>query len=203
MGLPFKLRTTLALHTANSTTHTGSPYWFLFHCISHVSAGDYASLFGLKEKWDHLWQVHHGGLRRGFVPDLAAWQSATLLALCFHPKHLCYPGFWAHAHEQTQQSLRSEDYTEKSSDKFKWPEEISIHLGPVSSEPAVRERRRERSKGAHPRYDRCIRDESTAVNFVCLRVCGRASVFILQHLCGKNTEKSTSQVVGAVHCVLE
>lgn len=52
--------------------------------------------------------------------------------------------------EQTPQSLRSEDYTEKSSDKFKWPEEISIHLGPVSSKPAVRESGRERSKGLTP-----------------------------------------------------
>lgn len=70
-----------------------------------------------------------------------------------------------HAPEQTAQSLKSEDY-KKSSDKFKWPEEISIHLGPVSSKPAVREREGETERKANPSYDRCISDEWETVHFV-------------------------------------
>lgn len=66
-------------------------------------------------------------------------------------------------HQQPPSPPRSENYIEKSSDKFKWPEEISIHLGPVSSKPAVTQRE---IKRAWPRHDRCISDNTKTVNFV-------------------------------------
>lgn len=64
---------------------------------------------------------------------------------------------------------RSEDYTEKSSDEFKWPEEISIHLGPVSRKPAVRVRGRERSKELTPDMTDALETRAKQL-ILCVRV---------------------------------
>lgn len=73
------------------------------------------------------------------------------------------------ARSQTPVSPRS--YADKLSDKFKWPEEISIHLGPVSSQSAVGGWGPESSNRAEPSHDRCISNESVTVNSECSCVC--------------------------------
>lgn len=112
----------------------------------------------------------------GIPSDLASWQSATLLAMCFHPKHRTVSPRFLSTCTQTLQPLKSEDYTEKSSDKFKWPEEISIHLGPVSSKPAVRKRGRERSKGLTPDMTDALELRATQL-ILCVSVW--VSVFVI------------------------
>lgn len=99
--------------------------------------------------------------------DPAFWQPATLLVLRSHPKKKQTKK----RPSETPQSPRS--YADKLSDKFKWPEEISIHLGPVSSQWAVGGWRPEswKKRPNPPSHDRCISNQSVTLNSECACVC--------------------------------
>lgn len=137
---------------------------------------------------------------RGILSDLLAWQSVTLLTICFHPKHrTVLPRFestctWADTTVTKEWRLHREvkrqiQVARRNINSFRTSEQQSS---------CQRERERE-IKRAYPWYDRCIRDESKAVNFVCLSVC--MCVFILHRVFVE--EKSTSQVGRPIHFVLE
>lgn len=112
------------------------------------------------KKWNHLWQFH---LRRpswGILPDLAAWQSATLLVMCFHPKRRT--GFES-TRAQAAASVRKERRLHR---QVEW--QIQVARRNINSfwtsEQRTSCRGESEIKRANLWYDRCIR----RVKFVCL-----------------------------------
>lgn len=143
-----------------------------FHCCSWRKNEITFDRFIMEAFWRHFAWL--GGLT---VSDSISHVFSSKTQKCVTP------GLKAHAHKQPPQSLRSEDYTEKSSDKFKWPEEISIHLGPVSSNPAVRESGRERSKGLTPDMTDALEMRARQLIlcvWVCAYVCSFFTVSLLK-----------------------
>lgn len=108
---------------------------------------------------------------RGILPDLAAWQSVTLLAMCFHPKHSAVLPRFLSTCTRAATAATKEWRLHR---EVKWQIQVArrnINSFRTSEQQASCQREREREiKRAYPWYDRCIRDESKTVNFVCLSV---------------------------------
>lgn len=137
----------------------------------------------------------------GILSDLVAWQSATLLATGFHPKHRTVsPRFlstctWADTTATKGVKITQRSQVTNSSGQKKY------HLGPVSSKPAVRKSGRERSKGLTPDMTDALELRARQL-ILCVTVW--VSVSIQQHIFVATTKKrTTGQVVKPIHCVLE
>ena len=138
------------------------------------------------------------------LPDMVAWQSVTLLAMCFHPKQRTVLLRFLSTCTQTDTAVNKEGRLHR---EVKWQIQVArrnINSFRTSEQQASCQRVRERGiKRPYPWYDRCIRHESKTVNFLCLSV--SACVFICPRvsLQKKTPKKQTVRWLKLVHCVLE